>query len=433
MPSTPTSGRRTARINSILTAFYEELDKIFIKAVGETGCSVQQILDGWNKSRGQVITATNHWNLWPSYLAKHEEEERLRAGVPMDAPLTPSLRGQLYTTFKEANKENWQEILEIHSMLELSESGSTTVSQRTQTFNKIRKQTASLLDAAAAKYGFEAALVMCSNTVNEDVSLAFVHTTGAANNFFETRCRADKDAIIGHLKSHVYNTVSLEIVNDAFGDVKPKEVSGIPGNSKAGGEIPIAARTDTDDVTNEKSDVTTSSDDVLNHIKDGILWLMETAGGDVSRIKRSNFPWASLVQILGDQGLVMHGWPASALMPGQLQMQHSRAKGITALKVHEQRDIYHSLENNEMSIVKVEGKLQRKALQESQSPVIIGAAPHADSQEENAQRMYYDGSVDFEGPARLPPNNARTRIKPRKTHTSKGTADDAIILSSEED
>ena len=85
-PSTPTSGRRTARINSILAAYHDELDKILMKAVGETSCSVQQVLDSWNKSCGRVITATNHWNLWPSYLAKHEEEERLRAGVPMDAP-----------------------------------------------------------------------------------------------------------------------------------------------------------------------------------------------------------------------------------------------------------------------------------------------------------------------------------------------------------
>ncbi|KAH0839432.1 hypothetical protein J3R83DRAFT_209, partial [Lanmaoa asiatica] len=179
-PSTSTSGWRTARINAILTACYDKLDKTLMKAVGETSCSVQQVLDRWNKSHGWVITATNHWNLWPSYLAKHKEEECLRAGVPIDAPFTPSLHGQLYMSFKEANHNNWQEILEIHSMLELSESGSITVSQCTQMFNKIHRQTMSLLDAVAAKYGFKVALVMCGNTVNEDISLAFVHTTSAA-------------------------------------------------------------------------------------------------------------------------------------------------------------------------------------------------------------------------------------------------------------
>ncbi|KAI9571060.1 hypothetical protein HD554DRAFT_2169421 [Boletus coccyginus] len=133
-PSTPTSGQQTARINSILAACYDELDRILMKAVGETSCSVQQVLDSWNKSHGRVITATNHWNLWPSYLAKYKKEEHLREGIPMDAPLTPSLHGRLYMKFKEANKDNWQEILEIHSMLELSEPSSTMVHQQILVF-----------------------------------------------------------------------------------------------------------------------------------------------------------------------------------------------------------------------------------------------------------------------------------------------------------
>ncbi|KAH0832247.1 hypothetical protein J3R83DRAFT_13221, partial [Lanmaoa asiatica] len=436
-PSTPTSGRRSARVNSILAACYDDLDKILMKAVGETSCSVQQIVDSWHKSRGRVISGTNHWNIWPSYLAKHEEEERNRAGISIEVPMSPSLRGQLYTKFKEAHNDNWREILEIHSMLELSQCSSSTVAQRTQTFNKIRRQTTSLLDATAAKYGFEAAIVMCGNTVNEDGSLAFVHTTATANNFFETRCHADNDAIIGHLKSHVYNNVSLDVVAEAFGDErndsKHKESTGMAENSKTADLVRVAVHSDIGDIANDKADVAASSDDVLTNIKDGILRLIETAGGDVSRIKRNNFPWTSLVQIFGDQGLVMHGWPSSSLMPGELRTKQSRAKGITTLKVHERRDIYHALENNEITIVKVEGKLQRKAIQESQSPIIIGAPPQADSNVDNAQRMYVDGSIDFEGPARLPQGNAATRIKPRKIHASRATAEDPIVLSSGED
>lgn len=47
--------------------------------------------------------------------------------------------------------------------------------------------------------------------------------------------------------------------------------------------------------------------------------------------------------------------------------------------------------------------------------------------------MYVDGSIDFEGPARLPRSNVTTRIKPRKIHTSRATAEDPIVLSSGED
>lgn len=60
---------------------------------------------------------------------------------------------------------------------------------------------------------------------------------------------------------------------------------------------------------------------------------------------------------LGIKDLVMHEWPTSALISRQLWMQHSRAKGITVLKVHKWQNIYHSLENNEISIVKVKGRV----------------------------------------------------------------------------
>lgn len=71
---------------------------------------------------------------------------------------------------------------------------------------------------AAAKYGFEAALVMCGKVVNEDVSLGFAHTTAGEKKvrfnswtvlilnclqFFETCCQSDEHAMIGHLKVHI--------------------------------------------------------------------------------------------------------------------------------------------------------------------------------------------------------------------------------------
>jgi len=36
------------------------------------------------------------------------------------------------------------------------------------------------VEGAAAKHGFEAALVMCGKVVNEDASLGFTHTTAGA-------------------------------------------------------------------------------------------------------------------------------------------------------------------------------------------------------------------------------------------------------------
>lgn len=73
----------------------------------------------------------------------------------------------------------------------------TNVQQNLQADNKSSKSRSSdvnyiylllKLDAAAAKYGFEAALVMCGNTINKDISLAFMHTTTTANNISREHC-----------------------------------------------------------------------------------------------------------------------------------------------------------------------------------------------------------------------------------------------------
>ncbi|KAG9310684.1 hypothetical protein JVU11DRAFT_9276 [Chiua virens] len=222
-PSTPTSGCRSATVNAVLSATYKQLEDILTNAVEQTPLSVQQILDGWNKSCGRVVNGIDYWNRYGSYLAKHIEQERRRLGLTEDVLVTPTTRRELYAKFKEENPETWQEILDLHDLMETAESTHQTVAQRMQNFSKLRKRLVTILEGAAGKHGFETAIVMCGKVVNEDHSLGFVHTTAGAKKFFETRCRADDDKIIGHLKAHVYNTVSLETVDESFADVEVHE------------------------------------------------------------------------------------------------------------------------------------------------------------------------------------------------------------------
>ncbi|KAF8430677.1 hypothetical protein L210DRAFT_821092, partial [Boletus edulis BED1] len=114
-----------------------------------------------------------------------------------------------------------------------------------------------------------------------------------------------------------------------------------------------------------------------------------------------NFPWTSLAVILAEQGLVMQGWPTSVLMPGKARASSNgstaRTKGITVLKEGEKRALCNAFENTEISVTRVEGRDKRKALTSSALPVIIGAAPPTDSGFSNAQQMFADGLIDFEG------------------------------------
>ena len=83
-PSTPTAGRRSAAINSILDEGYNNLEDILTQLVDKTALSPQQIMDGWHKSKGHVINGINHWNLYTKYIAKHEDQERRRLDLPAD-------------------------------------------------------------------------------------------------------------------------------------------------------------------------------------------------------------------------------------------------------------------------------------------------------------------------------------------------------------
>ena len=53
--------------------------------------------------------------------------------------VTPMTRGQLYNKFKEENGEAWQEVLELHDLLESSKALSQTIAYRMQSFGKIKR------------------------------------------------------------------------------------------------------------------------------------------------------------------------------------------------------------------------------------------------------------------------------------------------------
>jgi len=148
--------------------------------------------------------------------------------------------------------------------------------------------------------------------------------------------------------------------------------------------------------------------------------------------------------ILGTQGLVIRGWPYPVLMCGQLCKSNARTKGIADLSLSDRRRLHAALTDEEISVTKVQSKQDRsmylkyvhnivlicgvlsEALCDSELPVIIGAPPPADSGHAKAQQMYVNGTIDHEGPPRLPPSKAVTRIKRGVTDEPKTMEGDAI-------
>jgi capsule polysaccharide modification protein KpsS len=59
--------------------------------------------------------------------------------------VTPGIRQQLYTKFKEDNVDTWQEILKLHDMIESGQSLPQTIAQYAQTFSKLKKRVVSVV------------------------------------------------------------------------------------------------------------------------------------------------------------------------------------------------------------------------------------------------------------------------------------------------
>ncbi|KAG2738615.1 hypothetical protein P692DRAFT_20758073, partial [Suillus brevipes Sb2] len=147
----------------------------------------------------------NYWNLYATYFKEHSQAELARIGreVPPGDLTGATVRKQCYESFKDTYPDSYQDLLLMHEEASLLGSTPQTIAQRGQGFQKHYRRVIQILESASIKSGFEAAVVLCGKVVNEDGLLGYSYNTPGAAGFWETRCRASDDAIIGHLKAHV--------------------------------------------------------------------------------------------------------------------------------------------------------------------------------------------------------------------------------------
>ncbi|KIK47676.1 hypothetical protein CY34DRAFT_64789, partial [Suillus luteus UH-Slu-Lm8-n1] len=156
-----------------------------------------QLTSMFFKSCGRAVHGINYWNIYANYFKENTDEEVARLALAEDE--VNDAEG------KRKGKEvyTYQDILDMFDEAAVLGTAAQTVSQRGQSFQRLCKKVAGMLDSSAARFGFEAAVVLCGKVVNQDASLGHVHTTPSAGGFFETRCRANDDTIITHIKAHV--------------------------------------------------------------------------------------------------------------------------------------------------------------------------------------------------------------------------------------
>ncbi|KAG1821274.1 hypothetical protein DFJ58DRAFT_739232 [Suillus subalutaceus] len=375
------TGRRSAELNAALDVGFAAVERGFLDLSMSTTLPISQLINLFLKSRGRTV---NDWNL--RALAERPQPEAARPVRPCARSVTTNSKRPIPILTKTSCSCTRRHRSLDHLL--------KTIAQRGQGFQKHYRRVIQILESASAKSGFEAAIVLCGKVVNEDGSLGHSYNTASKMQFWQTRCRASDDAIIGHLKAHVYNSTSLAEVDEAFHDDTCSDLltpHSPPNNGR------------------DQSQAPEGRDDALKWVKLELIKQVAQLGGKCAWDK--NFPWKGMSSALADANLCIKGYPTErCLLPGETHNENSKNKGIGALTQKEIAVLVEALKSGTMKVVKVD-KAYRASVMASERPVITGIAPPSDWPHAGARRLFVNGDTDYHGPARLKPSNATTKVK----------------------
>ncbi|KAG0701301.1 hypothetical protein DFH29DRAFT_876010 [Suillus ampliporus] len=329
--------------------------------------SVQSFVTGWKSANTSAILEAAFIKIKQSFLELSGiTQSKNLHGLGLRFLQTEALWTKCYDLFKEAFPDMYKDILSVYDYVKMLSASSQTVSQRGQEFKKYYQRMFSIADGAAAKFGFDTAMVICSSIVNQDMSLGQVHTTSGAAEFWSMRCQADDDTIIGYLKAYIYNKTSLVVIEDAFNNL-PED--------------------DDEEASSKDTDLIPPTE-VEGH-NESLWWFKKEIAKQVTDLGRKfasdkNFSWKTMPSALASGSLIIKGYPThKCLMPGVLTY-----KEVAALV-----DAYKA---GTMQVVK--SAYIHMSLIESTKPVIIREAPPS-----TWEHSYYVGT-----------SVAQTRVKKGK-------------------
>ncbi|KAG2354978.1 hypothetical protein BDR07DRAFT_1493834 [Suillus spraguei] len=189
-----------------------------------------------------------------------------------------------------------------------------------------------------------------------------------------SRCRADEDTIIGHLKAQVYKLMSLGIIEGTF----EEDSIAIKGNVHRA-SAPLS----------ESLDISKHG---IKWIKDELHRQIDVLSGKLTSNKI--FPWKTLPLELTCMSIIIKGYLEDVLLPGGFHTTIN--KGIAKLTLKETGIIVTALKVGTMSIKKVSEAKQAEVLT-SECPVVEGAPPAANSVHTAGHCLFVNGKSDCLG------------------------------------
>ncbi|KAG1902465.1 uncharacterized protein F5891DRAFT_1186586 [Suillus fuscotomentosus] len=384
-------GRRSAESNATLDVGFAAVEHTLLELSRSTVILMHQVINLFMNSCGCNASSVNYWNLYFNYFKDKSQQELDRLHQDLLAGgHTPSVTvcKECYTKFKEQYPDTYQDILDMHDEISLLSGLPQTVGQCAQAFQWFQKRVTDILYLASAKFGY-------------------VHTTPGATDFFLSRCRADSDTIIGHLKAQVYNSTSLSTIELVF----MEQEDDVASSSKVvDSKQPDSKDPDPDDL-DLGSDPLEGREDSIKWIKKQITKQVAKFGGKFGTDR--TFPWKLMPNALADDNICIKGYPAhKCLLPGESHgvISSAKSKGVASLTQKEVTIIIEALKVKTMYVKKVDVALRGEVLC-SERPVIFSEAPLSDYPHSGARYLFINGHMDYNGLSRIKVSGVATKVK----------------------
>ncbi|TFK20689.1 hypothetical protein FA15DRAFT_707876 [Coprinopsis marcescibilis] len=382
-----------------------------------------------------VIGSPNSWNTFEGLWA--HDPQRVRA-------MCPHVTGNSATLYWEEFQKisGYKEILAQFSELRGLQQAEVHREKRKQFAQKAQKL-GSQFDALSNAFDIHGVFAIVGGDVNEDFGLACIHTTPGASQFWETRMRCEPDAVIGQLHSHVYDhlsktyTAQMEPLAPARPDLPPYDMITVashsppsppspkPARRRAASKTPIlSASTHAKKQSNSRVLSTARANSVKLEASDDGGLPRELKGDETSRVRSAlhklfepmfeavginiekGIPWTHAVSQFADQGVIVEDWAPGVPFFGEVKPGKTKGLGIRSIGIQHMRDLLAALESDwPPRFVKA------KSSDIKESIILLfteAAPPHSFILPQTAAcRKYFDGEIDFAGPARLrPPTRA---------------------------
>ncbi|PIL33333.1 hypothetical protein GSI_04784 [Ganoderma sinense ZZ0214-1] len=434
-------GRISDANRLVLKAELHEVHKRLRKVAKKTGLSTSQVFNHWTLATQRKSSKSNAWNLYGKYFKAHEKQElaHLREPIPSDAA-DVNIRQLCYKAFMADVHPAGPNILKTYSMAEALKGGSMSQSyvERKAEFHRVKDRLTDIMKQSESLHGFSGVFAIVGNVPNSDSGLGVVYETNHAKEFFLTRCRADKDAVLTHLKAHVYNNSSHTLVDLTFdeplmtararrgvADIQAAKATGVThvlaksggqadsvaGPSKrAAEEVDQRSSLDSDEEPDDQRRLGISIASKLLHQLNGLA--IPNAG------VWKNIPWKTFGKKAVQHKFIARNWPEGVPLPpiheiGQrrTQLQGSDegeakkriVRSIQALPHGQLRLLWSAIydEKNPLHFARYGGRSSE--LGKSLDPIVWGAPPRHTSKDRFGRRLFADGRVDRNGVPRLRP------------------------------